>query len=132
MWVLMSREVSSYIIIAVHQRICMVVTNLRYLIITKAHLGTNHASAHVKLPTNEPVTIVGFNPKEQLLTAHVYRSIDNEYLPRACATNLIGSGNASNVARNWNWHGWWHRVVIYGDFRRGLEEFTRLLGLGFA
>ncbi len=98
-------------------------------IITKAHLGTKHASVHVRLPTNEPVTIVGFNPEERLLTIHVSKSVSNEYSPQACATKLIGSGNASNVVRNWKWRGGWHRVVIYGDFRKELEEFARLLGL---
>ncbi|WP_243677936.1 fucose isomerase [Vulcanisaeta distributa] len=71
-------------------------------VITKAHLGTKHASIHVKLPTNEPVTVVGFNPEERLLTIHVSKSIGNEYSPpQACATKLIGSGNAINVIRNW-------------------------------
>ena len=98
-------------------------------VITKAHLGTKHASIHVKLPINEPITVVGFNPEERLLTIHVSRSIGNEYSPQACATKLIGSGNAVNVARNWHWRGGWHRVVIYGDFRKELEEFAKLLGL---
>ncbi len=98
-------------------------------IITKAHLGTKHASIHVKLPTNEPITVIGFNPEERLLTIHVSRSIGNEYSPQACATKLIGSGNATNVAHNWHWRGGWHRVVIYGDYRKELEEFAKLLGL---
>ncbi|ADY02364.1 L-fucose isomerase and related protein-like protein [Vulcanisaeta moutnovskia 768-28] len=98
-------------------------------VITKAHLGTKHASVHVKLPTNEPVTVVGFNPEERLLTIHVSKAVNNEYAPQACATKLIGSGNVTNVVRNWRWRSGWHRVVIYGDFRRELEEFARLLEL---
>ncbi|MGC9153156.1 MAG: fucose isomerase [Vulcanisaeta sp.] len=98
-------------------------------IITKAHLGTKHASIHVRLPTNEPITVVGFNPEERLLSIHVSKAVNNEYAPQACATKLIGSGNASTVVRNWRWRGGWHRVIIYGDFRRELHEFAILLNL---
>jgi L-fucose isomerase-like protein len=98
-------------------------------IITKAHLGTKHASIHVKLPTNETVTVIGFNPEERVLSVHVAKASNNEYAPQACATKLIGSGNVNAVVRNWRWRGGWHRVVVYGDFRRELEEFATLLGL---
>ncbi|WP_069806622.1 fucose isomerase [Vulcanisaeta thermophila] len=99
-------------------------------VITKAHLGTKHASIHVRLPVNEDVTVVGFNPEERVLSIHVSRAVGNEFRQEACATKLVASGNARAVVGNWRWRGGWHRVVLYGDHREELAEFAQLLGLG--
>ncbi len=98
-------------------------------IITTAHLGSKHASIHVKLPTNEDVTVVGFNPEEKRLYIHVSKASMNEYRAEACSTKLVARGNVEGAARNWDRRSGWHRVVLYGNNRKELEEFATLLGL---
>lgn len=98
-------------------------------IITKAHLGAKHASIHVKLPTNEPITAMGFDPNNKVLTIQTSKAINNEYSPQACSTKLIAKGSPSNAVRNWVWRSGWHRVIVYGEFVHELTEFAILLGL---
>lgn len=98
-------------------------------VITTAHLGSKHASIHVKLPVGEPVTAVGFNPNERELYIHVSNAISNDYRPEACATKLVARGNVRAAAANWRARGGWHRVILYGDHSVELEEFAALLGL---
>ncbi|GGP20864.1 hypothetical protein GCM10007981_10660 [Thermocladium modestius] len=98
-------------------------------VITTAHLGSKHASIHVKLPVGEPVTAVGFNPEERELYIHVSNAFINEHRPEACATKLVARGDVRAAAGNWRSRGGWHRVILYGDHSAELEEFAALLGL---
>ena len=98
-------------------------------IITDAHGGSKHASIHVKLPVNEPVTVMGFNPITRVLSIHVAKAIDNIYWKQLCATKLVAVGNAKRVAERWVYSNGYHRVLIYGDFREEVKEFARLLGV---
>jgi len=98
-------------------------------IITTAHLGSKHASIHVKLPTNEKVTVVGFNPEERQLYIHVSHASMNEYRAEACSTKLVAKGNVEKVVGSWRRRSGWHRVVLYGDNGKELKEFAALLGL---
>ncbi|MGC9136033.1 fucose isomerase [Caldivirga sp.] len=98
-------------------------------IITDAHGGGKHASVHVKLPTNEPVTVMGFNPITGILSIHVAKAVDNIYWKQLCATKLVASGDASSVAERWVIDNGYHRVLIYGDFRMEVKEFAKLLGV---
>ncbi|ABW01077.1 hypothetical protein [Caldivirga maquilingensis] len=98
-------------------------------IITDAHGGSKHASIHVKLPINEPVTVMGFNPITGVLSIHVAKAVDNIYWKQLCATKLVASGDASKVAEKWVVDNGYHRVLIYGDFRSEVKEFAKLLGV---
>ncbi|WP_291765930.1 fucose isomerase [Caldivirga sp. UBA161] len=98
-------------------------------IITDAHGGSKHASIHVKLPVNEPVTVMGFNPITGILSIHTAKAVDNIYWKQLCATKLVASGDAGKVAERWVVDNGYHRVLIYGDFRREVKEFAKLLGV---
>ncbi len=98
-------------------------------IITDAHGGSKHASIHVKLPINEPVTVLGFNPITGILSIHTAKAVDNIYWKQLCATKLVASGDAGKVAEKWVVDNGYHRVLIYGDFRREVKEFAKLLGV---
>jgi hypothetical protein len=98
-------------------------------VITTAHLGAKHASIHVKLPINEPITVVGFDPEERILTIHRGRAIRTEFSQYACATKLIASANTTKIAEKFRWRLGWHRVVFYGEHAKEFEELATLLGL---
>ena len=98
-------------------------------IITTAHLGAKHASIHVKLPINEPITAVGFDPEEKALTIHSGKAIRTELSPYACATKLIASANTKEIAKKFRWRLGWHRVVFYGDHVEEFKELATLMGL---
>jgi hypothetical protein len=100
-------------------------------IITSAHLGTKSASVHVKLPTDETITVVGFSPEERTLAVHTAQAIRNEFSPHACAVKLVGRTKTKTLAKNWKYRAGWHRVVFYGDWREELKELSTLLGLKF-
>ncbi len=99
-------------------------------IITTAHLGAKHASIHVKLPINETLTVVGFDPEERVLTIHRAYASRTELSPYACATKLIATvNNAKRIAEKFRWRLGWHRVVFYGDHAEEFKEIATLLGL---
>jgi len=98
-------------------------------IITDAHGGGKHASIHVKLPVNEPATVMSYNPVTNVLSLHVVKTIDNIYWKQLCATKLVAVGDAKRVAAKWVSENGYHRVLIYGDFREEVKEFAILLGI---
>lgn len=97
--------------------------------IVTAHAGTKHASVHVKLPANEPVTEIGLNPEERELTIHTGTSEEPVYDPTVCATALKIKANAKAIAGKFRWRAGWHRVLFYGDHREEFGELATLLGL---
>lgn len=99
-----------------------------YLIVT-AHDETKHASIHVKLPTNKPVTVVGLNPEERELTIHTGTAEESEYDPSICATALKVKANARVIAGKFRWRAGWHRVLFYGNHIEEFRELATLLGL---
>lgn len=98
-------------------------------VITDAHGGSKHASIHVKLPVNEPVTVMSYNPVTNTLSLHVAKALDNIYWKQLCATKLVAAGNARAISRNWVTENGYHRVLIYGDFRSEIKEFAELAGV---
>lgn len=100
-------------------------------IIMSAHLGVKRASLHVKLPTGEVVTAVGFIPNERTLIVHTAKAVRNEFSEYACATKLVGVTDVKALVKNWNWRSGWHRVVFYGDWREDLRDLATLLKLRF-
>jgi len=99
-----------------------------YRIVT-AHAGTKHASVHVKLPANEPVTVVGLNPEEGELTMHTGTSEEPVYEPTVCATALKIKANTKAIAGRFRWRAGWHRVLFYGNHVEEFRELATLLGL---
>lgn len=98
-------------------------------IITSAHLGLKKASLHVKLPKNTKITVLGLDLDEKVLTIHVSKVVDIEYSRHACSNKIVGKTNTRSIVRKWFWKTGWHRVVIYGDYRREFRELATLLGL---
>jgi L-fucose isomerase-like protein len=98
-------------------------------IITDAHGGSKHASIHVKLPVNEPITVMSYNPATNTLSLHVAKAIDNIYWKQLCATKLVATGDARSIAAKWVTENGYHRVLIYGDFREEVKEFAILMGI---
>lgn len=98
-------------------------------IITPAHLGTKHASIHVRLPVDETITAVGFIPDEETLVVHTARAVNNELSQHACAVKLVGKTNTRALAENWRWRSGWHRAIFYGDWRESIKDLAVLLRL---
>ena len=97
--------------------------------ITPAHLGFKHTSVKVKLPINEVITALTFSILERKMILHTSRVTRNESSSYACATKLVGNSNTEALAKNWDWRSGWHRVVLYGDYRKELEKLGRVLKL---
>ena len=51
------------------------------------------------------------------------RNVDE---PKACRTKLAAKTNADNILRNWDMG--WHRVTVYGDWRKQCMDLARLYG----
>ncbi|MGC8601736.1 MAG: fucose isomerase [Thermoprotei archaeon] len=98
-------------------------------IITDAHGGSKHASVHVKLPVNETVTVLAYNPLTSELSLHQARATENIFWKQLCATKLVAEGNARKVASNWSAGSGYHRVLLYGDLREEIRDFSVLLGV---
>lgn len=100
--------------------------NLRYSIIP-SHLGTRYAAVNVEYPIGEKLTAVGFNLGERSVYVHESKIVGNELSLPACGTKVIASAPVRTLARKWG-HGW-HRVLLLGDHRDSISEFSKLLGL---
>jgi len=97
--------------------------------ITSAHLGLKKASVHVKLPRDIEITVLGFSPDEKIITIHTAKVVDIEHSHYACSNKIVGKTNVSSIVKKWPWRTGWHRVVVYGNYRKEFKELARLLKL---
>lgn len=89
------------------------------------------------MPTGEDITAAQthFMRDPPLIVMHTGRAVANEGMEDGCRTKLVAEVNTKKIVENWNKDGgWiypahWHRVVVYGNWRRALIDLATLMGM---
>lgn len=85
------------------------------------------ASVQSLMPKREPVTSLRVHLGSRHLVVHTGTTTRNVDEPKACRTKLAAKAEAELLLRNWT-RGW-HRVTVYGDWRKDVLNLAQLLGL---
>ncbi len=97
-----------------------------YIIRSHAEDGKG-ASVQSLLPTGEVVTSLEIEVATKKMVIHTAKAVENIDEPKACRTKLAAQANARTILDNWDLN--WHRVTVYGDWRREALDLARLLGV---
>lgn len=97
-----------------------------YIIRSHAEDG-NGASVQSLLPAGEIVTTLETDVWSKRMVIHTAKTVRNVDEPKACRTKLAARSEAATILDNWDMG--WHRVTVYGDYRRQAISLARLLGL---
>jgi len=97
-----------------------------YIIRSHAEDGKG-ASVQSLLPLGEAVTTLEIDVQTKKMVIHSGRTAANVDEPKACRTKLAAETNARRILDNWDMG--WHRVTVYGDWRRPALDLARLLGV---
>ena len=89
------------------------------------------------LPSGNKVTSVQvhFMREPPLMVMHQGETVGNEDAEEACRTKLVAKADVDKIMDNWNKKGgWvfpaqWHRVTIFGDWRKQLIDLAILMGM---
>jgi L-fucose isomerase-like protein len=87
------------------------------------------AAVQTYLPVGETVTTVLFDHRRRQVIFHQGRAVENVEEDKGCRTKLAAEvcGDIRKLLRHWDQWGW-HRVTVYGDWKREIEEFADLIG----
>ena len=96
-----------------------------YIIRSHAEDGKG-ASVQSLMPANQDVTTLEVDMGSKHMVIHSARTVRNVDEPKACRTKLAAKTNADNILRNWDMG--WHRVTVYGDYRKQCLNLARLYG----
>ena len=108
--------------------------------IIRSHAESRAGAAIQSLmPTGELVTAaqIHFMKDPPLMVVHGGRSVCNIDSEDGCRTKLAAEARVEIIFSNWNkFGGWiapahWHRVVVYGDWRKHLKDLARLMRMDF-
>jgi len=97
-----------------------------YIIRSHAEDGQG-AAVQSLLPANDTVTSLVISNHARRMVIHTGRAVGNLDEPKACRTKLVAKANAATLLRNWDLG--WHRVTVYGNWRRQAMNLARLLGI---
>ncbi len=61
------------------------------------------------------------------MVIHTGKTTRNVDEPKACRTKLAAKANAERILDNWGMG--WHRVTVYGDWRKQVMDLATLLGI---
>jgi len=88
------------------------------------------AAVQSLLPAGEILTSVEFNCERREFVLHQAVSVGNVEEDKACRTKLAAQvkGDINKLMGEWDRFGW-HRVTIYGDYKKPIEMTASLLGL---
>ena len=83
------------------------------------------------LPLGEIVTTLEFNCDKRQVLLHMAKTEANIDEDKACRTKLAAQpiGDINKLMNYWNEWGW-HRVTVFGDHKRSVENLAALLGFG--
>jgi hypothetical protein len=84
------------------------------------------ASVQVIFPSGEKLTTINMNNKANWACVHSARSVGNAGGDAGCRSKLVASCNADNLLANWM--PMWHRVTVFGDYRRDFINLFKLKG----
>lgn len=86
------------------------------------------ASVQVYFPANEKLTTLMIYPTETAPSViHSARSVGNVGFEEACRSKLAAETDAEAILNNWS--GGWHRVTVFGDYRKTFRQLFRLKGI---
>ena len=78
-------------------------------------------------PSGEPVTTLEVDVWGKHMVIHSAKTTRNIDEPKACRTKLAARTNAEAILDNWSMG--WHRVTVYGDYRKQALNLARLYGM---
>ena len=85
------------------------------------------ASVQIYFPVGEQVTTAMIYPSSKASVIHSGKAVGNVGLQEACRSKLAAETNAEAVLENWS--GGWHRVTLYGDWRKLILRLLKVKGL---
>ncbi len=85
------------------------------------------ASVQSLMPAGEVVTTLEIDVPLKKMVLHTAKTTENVDEPKACRTKLAAQTNSRAILDNWDLG--WHRVTVYGDWRREVLDLARLLGV---
>lgn len=95
--------------------------------IIRSHAEDNKGvSVQSLMPANQDVTSAKFEIGTRRMVIHSAKTTRNVSEAKACRTKLAARSNAENILKNWDFG--WHRVTVYGDYRKQLINLARLYG----
>ena len=97
-----------------------------YIIRSHAEDGKG-ASVQSLMPVGEQVTTLETDVAGKRMVIHSGKTTRNVDEPKACRTKLAAKTNAQAILDNWDMG--WHRVTVYGDYRKQAMNLARLLGI---
>jgi len=88
-------------------------------------------SVQVLLPTGHRVTTVKLNLLREAMAIHGGEAVENIDEEKACRTKLGVRANAEKLLEKWNrdFDFGWHRVTVYGEWRKEFKQLAKLLKL---
>jgi len=99
----------------------------KYILRTHAE-DRKGVSVQSLMPLGEPVTTLRVTLGDRCMMIHSATTTRNVFeLNKACRTKLAAKTDAATLLRNWT-HGW-HRVTVFGDYRRDFLNIAQLAGL---
>jgi hypothetical protein len=85
------------------------------------------ASIRSLMPLGQVVTSLKFVPTQKTVVMHTARTVANIDDDKACRTKLAAEiPNAQKMLEGWTQG--WHRVTVYGDYRKPMTVLSALLG----
>lgn len=88
------------------------------------HLG---ASVQVHFPAGEKLTTLMVYPYNHMAAIHSAVSVGNVAVEEACRSKLAATTNAEKLLENWAPN--WHRVTVFGDYRKQYMNLFKMKGL---
>jgi len=88
------------------------------------------AAVRSLMPIGEMTTSIEFNTERKEIVMHQSKSVANIDEDKACRTKLAGEviGDIDKLMSEWDRFGW-HRVTVFGDHRKSVENISTLLGI---
>ena len=83
------------------------------------------ASVQIIFPLGDKVTTTMVYPGEAVI--HSGRAVGNVGLQEACRSKLAAETNAQSILEKWSHQ--WHRVTVFGDYRKLLMQLYKIKGL---
>ncbi len=85
------------------------------------------ASVQIIFPLGEQTTTTMSYPGETPAVLHSGRAVGNVGLQEACRSKLAAEVNAEAILNQWS--GGWHRVTVYGEWRKLFLRFYKAKGI---
>ncbi len=86
------------------------------------------AAVRSLMPLNQAVTTLKYHPIRKEVIIHTAQTVANIDEDKACRTKLAATVKDMNkIQSQWDQHGW-HRVTVYGNYRRQVDTISALLG----